>query len=329
MTKSIPFRAVTVALALASGITLLARTDRAAPGPMGDPTKVVLKTTPVAGPISLVEGANGFAGGNVAVSVGNDGMFIVDDELQPLAAKLRVALTALSKKPLRFVINTHWHADHTGGNASVGAAGAVIIAHDNVRKRLSVDQFMKFMGKEMTFPAAPPEALPVVTFGDDITLHLNGDEVHVFHVPPAHTDGDSIVHFKRTNVIHMGDTFGTTGYPLVDAQSGGTFEGFITAADKVLPLCDAATKIIPGHGSVVGVAELTAWRDMLVKIRDRVAQLAAAKKTLDQIKAAKPTAEFDAQRGQGMVQPDQLVEWVYNGLPPAPAHPAAAKKPRK
>jgi len=285
---------------------------------MGDPTKVTLKTTPVAGAISVIEGANGFAGGNVAVSVGNDGVFIVDDELQPLTTKLKAAVAALSKKPVRFVINTHCHPDHTGGNTVLGGGGAIIVAQDNVRKRLSVDQTTNFGGQTRVLPATPPEGLPIVTFGDDVTLHLNGDDVHVIHVPPAHTDGDSIVHFPTANVIHMGDTFSSMGYPFVDALSGGKFDGLIAAADRALPLCNDTTKIIPGHGPVATVAELKAWREMLIKIRDKVAALAAAHKSLDEIKAAKPTAEFDAKMANGFIKPDMVVEDVFVSLPAAP-----------
>jgi glyoxylase-like metal-dependent hydrolase (beta-lactamase superfamily II) len=292
----------------------------------GDPAKVTLKTSTVAGTVSMIEGENGFAGGNVAVSVGDDGVFLVDDEIAPMTPKLKAALAALSKKPVRFLINTHWHSDHTGGNPAMAASGAVIMAHDNVRKRLSVDQVLDFLGKKMEFKALPPAALPVVTFGDDVTLYLNGDEIHIFHVPPAHTDGDAIVHFKKANVIHMGDTFMTMSYPVVDIPNGGLYQGFITAADKVLSLCDDATKIIPGHGPMASRAELKAWRDMLATIGERVGKLAAAHKSLDEIKAAKPTAEFDAKWGQVMVKGDQVVELVYRSLPTPVEKPAAGKK---
>jgi cyclase len=313
--------------AIASALFLVSVAASAA-APMGDPAKVSLKTTPVAGGIFMVEGADGFAGGNVGVSVGDDFFFIIDDELQPMTPKLKVALAALSGKPVRFVINTHWHADHTGGNGGLAAAGAIVVAHDNVRKRLSVDQFMEFMGQKKTIPASPPAALPVVTFGDDLTLHLNGDEVHVFHVPPAHTDGDAIVHFKKANVVHAGDTF-VGSYPFVDIGSGGQFEGFITAADRLLAICDDNTKIIPGHGPIMGRADLQAWRDMLVQVRDRVGKLVAAKKTLEQIKAAKPIAEFDAKWGQGFIKADDLLDAVYKTRPPIAEKSTTGKRPKK
>jgi glyoxylase-like metal-dependent hydrolase (beta-lactamase superfamily II) len=311
-------------LILLSMVSLVLTGAGAARAQMGDPSKVTLKTTPVAGGVSVIEGANGFAGGNVGVSVGNDGIFIIDDELQPMTPKLKTALAALSKKPVRFVINTHWHADHTGGNGGLAAAGAIIVAHDNVRKRLSVDQFIEFAGQKMSFPASPPEALPVVTFSNDVTLHLNGDDIHVFHVPPAHTDGDAIVHFIKANVVHMGDTFMGSSFPVIDVASGGQLEGFITAANLVLGLCNDSTRIIPGHGAVGGPTELKAWRDMLVKVRDRLLPMAAAKKTLEQVKAAKPTAEFDATWGSSMISGDQFIEWAWKSLPPAPAKPAAS-----
>ncbi len=305
--KTVLRHAVPVALSLIAG---------SARAQMGDPTKVTLKTTPVEGGISMIEGANGFAGGNVAASVGDDGLFIIDDEIEPMTAKLKAALGALTKKPVRFVVNTHWHADHTGGNPAMAATGAVIVAQENVRKRLSVDNVIHMMGHEMTVKAQPAAALPVVTFTDDVTLHLNGDEVHVIHVPPAHTDGDSIVQFKKANVIHTGDTV-TAGYPIVDVDSGGQFEGFITAADRILALCDDHTKIIPGHGPIMTKADLVARRQMLIDVRDRIGKLIAAKKTVDEMKAAKPLADLDVKWGQGFVNADYVIEAVVKTHPPA------------
>jgi glyoxylase-like metal-dependent hydrolase (beta-lactamase superfamily II) len=294
----------------------------------GDLSKVTLKTTPVTASISMIEGVNGFAGGNVGVSVGDDGVFIIDDELQPMTPKLKAALAALSKKPVRFLVNTHWHSDHTGGNAGMAATGAVIVAQENVRKRLSVDQFREFMGKKMTFPALPPAALPVVTFTEDITLYLNGDEVHVVHVPPAHTDGDAFVHFKKANVIHAGDVV-TGHYPVVDVESGGRFEGMIVATDKILALADDGTKIIPGHGALMIKADVLAWRQMLVDARDRITKLVAAKKTADEIKAAKPLADLDAKWGGGMISADMVIDAVIKTMPSPPAAPDKAHGKRR
>ncbi len=300
-------------MALAACLSLAALSARAQ---FGDPLKVNVKVTPVAGGVSMIEGANGFAGGNVSVSVGDDGLFVIDDELAPLTPKLKAALASLSKKPVRFLVNTHWHADHTGGNPAMAAAGAVIVAQENVRKRLSVDQVREFMGNKVTTAALPPAALPVVTFTEDVTLHFNGDEVHVIHVPPAHTDGDSIVQFKKANVIATGDVV-VGYYPLIDADSGGTFEGFIAAAEKILTLADDNTKIVPGHGPLMTKADVAAYHDMLLQVRDRVGKLIAAKKTVDEAKAAKPLADLEPKWGQGFIHADTMIETVYRS-PPAP-----------
>lgn len=178
------------------------------------------------------------AGGNLGVSVGDDGVFIVDDQFAPLTPKIKAALAKLSKRPVRFVLNTHWHFDHTGGNENFGKAGAVIVAHDNVRKRMSSEQLIEFLG--MPIKPSPRQALPVITFPTDVRFHLNGDEVHVFHVAAGHTDGDAIVHFRQSNVIHLGDIFFNKLYPFIDTSSGGTVDGTIAAVDKVLAEFDEA-----------------------------------------------------------------------------------------
>lgn len=277
-----------------------------------EPSKVRLAVTQVGGGISMIEGVDGFAGGNVGVSVGPDGVFIVDDELAEMSPKLVDALKKLSKQPVRFVINTHWHGDHSGGNAALASAGAVILAHDNVRQRLSAAELEKEAKKQPG--ARPGAALPVVTFAQDVTLHLNGDTIRVFHVPPAHTDGDVVVHFTKANVVHTGDLFLSRGYPFVDLGSGGNFEGFITAADRILAVCDDRTRIIPGHGSVVGRAEVKRWRDTLDQIRQRVRRLIAEGKTLEQAIAAKPTRDLDAAMGANFITPDRVVEAAYKSL---------------
>lgn len=279
-----------------------------------DPAKIKLEVTRVNGSVSMITGVGGFAGGNVGVSVGADGVFIIDDELKPMTPKLKAAVTTLSKQPPRFLINTHWHGDHAGGNEGMAEAGAIVVAHDNVRERMGVDHVVEFQGQKEKIPASPVKALPILTFSQEVTFHLNGDDVHVFHVAHAHTDGDAIIHFRKANVIHMGDTFVTIGYPFIDLNSGGHIDGFIKAADQVLSLCDATTKLIPGHGPLGDRNKLQKWRDMLSKVRDRVAAAIAKKQTLAQIKAAKPSAEFDAEWGNAFIKPDMLIETVYQSL---------------
>lgn len=313
MRTAVPLRLLALVVALAG--PALAQNDGSA--------QVELAVRPVAGSVSMIEGVGGFAGGNVGVSVGGDGVFIVDDELEQMSPKLVAALAQLSKQPVRFVLNTHWHGDHSGGNATFGQAGAVIFAHDNVRQRLSAAQLEQ---KAKETPATRPGAgLPVVTFAQDVTLHLNGDTVHVFHVPPAHTDGDVVVHFTKANVIHTGDLFLSRGYPFVDLGSGGNFEGFIDAADAVLAASNASTRIIPGHGAVVGRAEVATWRGVLDTIRQRVRKLIAEGKTLEQAVAAKPTADLDAKVGGNFITPDRIVEAAYKSMTAtrAPSPPAA------
>jgi len=285
-------------------VGLVARAHAQAP----DFAKVKITTVKVADGVYMLQGA----GGNIGVSVGEDGVLVIDDQFAELTPRILAAIKAISKQPIRFVLNTHWHGDHVGGNQNMAKAGAVIVAHENVRKRMSVGQFMELMQHQV--PPAPPKALPVVTFASDVTFHFNGDEIRVIHVEPAHTDGDSIIHFKKANVIHTGDCYMTIGYPFVDIGSGGSFLGILAAGDKILGLADAKTKIIPGHGNLSDRAEYAAWRDTLVTIRDRVQKLLAQKKTLAEVQAAKPSAEFDAKLGVVFIKPDQIVEYVYKAL---------------
>jgi glyoxylase-like metal-dependent hydrolase (beta-lactamase superfamily II) len=251
-------------------------------------------------------------GGNIGVSVGPDGVFLIDDQYAPLTDKIRAAVKTLSDGPIRFVLNTHWHGDHTGGNENFGKSDVVIVAHENVRKRMSVEQFIEAFGSKV--PASPKAALPVVTFADAVTFHLNGDDIRSFHVAPAHTDGDTLVHFGKANVVHMGDCFFNGMYPFIDLSSGGSFEGMIAAADTVLGRVDTATKIIPGHGPLADKAALQSYRDMLVGVRDRVRPLVKAGKTLEEVKAAQPTKAFDEKWGQGFMKPDVWLGIVYKSL---------------
>ena len=269
--------------------------------------KVQVRTEKVTDGVHVLMGA----GGNIGVSSGPDGVFLIDDEWAPLTAKVKAAVAALSDRPIRFILNTHWHPDHTGGNENLGE-GALIVAHDNVRRRMSTEQFIALMG--MKVPPAPARALPVVTFAQAVTLHLNGDEIHAFHVAPAHTDGDAVVHFRKARVVHMGDLFFKGMYPFVDLSSGGSFEGLIGAADRVLAAVDDQARIIPGHGPVASRADLAAYRQMLATVRDRVKPLARAGRTAAQIAEAKTLADLDAQWGKGFMKPDVFLGIVVQSL---------------
>ncbi|MGE5716360.1 MAG: MBL fold metallo-hydrolase [Acidobacteriota bacterium] len=273
-----------------------------------DFSKVEIKTEKLAEGVWMLTGA----GGNIGVSAGADGVFLVDDQYAPLTAKIKAALATISDKPVRFVLNTHWHGDHVGGNENLGKAGVVVVAHDNVRKRMSSEQFIKVFNSKV--PPSPAAALPLVTFADSISFHVNGDDVEAFHVPPAHTDGDSFVYFRKANVLHMGDTFFNGLYPFIDLSAGGSIAGMIGACDRGLSTGDASTKVIPGHGPAGSKADLKAFRDMLVASRDAVARLVKAGKTLDDVKAAKPTAALDEKWGKGFLKSDGWVSIVYADL---------------
>jgi cyclase len=247
------------------------------------------------------------AGGNIGLSTGPDGTFIIDDQFAPLTAKIVAAIRTVTDKPVKFVFNTHWHGDHTGGNENFGNAGALIVAHDNVRKRMSTEQFLAAMNQRV--PAAPRAALPVVTFADGVTFHINGDSIAVLHVSPAHTDGDAIVHFLKANVIHMGDVFNNTGLPFIDRSSGGVSAGIVSAADRVLAMTNAQTKIVPGHGQVTDRTRLRAWRDAVSTVRERVAREASTGKSIEQVLALKLSAEYAAEWPGGH---DRFIRAVFD-----------------
>jgi len=273
-----------------------------------DFSKTEVKVVPVAGGVSMLVGE----GGNIGVTTGKDGIFIIDDQFEPLLPKIRAALKTLGDGPVRFVVNTHFHGDHTGSNAKLREAGAVIIAQENVRKRLGMPRLDRETGK--TIPPKPAEAWPLVTYANGVNLYLNGDELEVTHVARAHTDGDSIIRFKKANVVHMGDTFFNGGYPFIDVDSGGSIDGMIAAVDQLLATTDDKTKIIPGHGPLGNKADLQTYRNMLATTRDRVKALIAQGKTLDQIVSAKPTAQWDAKWAKEFMAPDVFVSFVHRSL---------------
>ena len=269
---------------------------------------VTVRVVPITQGVAMLVGA----GGNLAVAWGTDATFVVDDQYAPLTEKIKAAIATLTPSPARFVLNTHWHGDHTGGNENMGKAGALIVAHDNVRVRMSSEQLNKIFNRST--PASPKGALPVVTFTEAVTFHLNGDEIQAFHVAPAHTDGDAVVWFKRANVVHMGDLYFNGRYPFIDVDSGGDIEGVIGAANRVIAVIDDNTRVIPGHGTLSNKAELTRYRDMLVVARDRVKQLIAEGKNLEQITAARPLAEYDSTWGTGFINPQVFLRLLYTSL---------------
>jgi cyclase len=266
---------------------------------------VQVRTTPLGKGVYMLTGA----GGNMGLSAGEDAVFLIDDEFAPLTPKIRAAIAALTPKPVRFVLNTHWHFDHTGGNKDHGEAGALIVAHDNARKRLSTTQFMEAFNQ--SYPPLPKAGLPVVTFNDTITFWLNGDTITAFHVAPAHTDGDAIVYFHAANVVHTGDVFVSAAFPFLDLSSGGSIHGFISGTERVLRVIDANTKIIPGHGPLVDKARLQAYHDMLVVVRDRLQKEIAAGHSLDQVIASKITADYDAAWPSGR---DRFLRFAYREM---------------
>ena len=269
-----------------------------------DYSNVEIKTIPLAPHTYMMMGA----GGNLGLSVGEDATFLIDDQFAPLTPKIRAAIAAVTDKPVKFVLNTHWHFDHTGGNENLGGSGAVIVAHENVRRRMSTEQFIEFM--KMPVPASPHAALPVITFAEGLTFHLNGEEMRVMHVPRAHTDGDAIVHFVKSDVIHMGDVFFNGMYPFIDTSSGGTIDGMVHGCDMALAIAGDSTKVIPGHGPLGTKADLQAYRDMLATISQRVKKLLAEGRKPDEIAKAGVSAEFDAKYGKGFIEPGKFAEMV-------------------
>ena len=251
-------------------------------------------------------------GGNVVVLNGPDGKFVVDTFLLPAWPKLKERLDGISNAPLKFVIDTHWHFDHTDNNALLHAAGATVLAHENTKKRMSEPHDLPVFG--LHFDPSPAEALPQQTFATSHKLEANGETLALQHLAPAHTDTDIYVHFQKANVIHMGDTFFNGMYPYIDSSTGGKIGGMIAAADKVLPLAGNYTKIVPGHGPVGNKADLAKFRDMLVTARDRVQKLKSAGKSAQEAVAEEPLADLDAAWGKGMLNSDLFVQVVYRAL---------------
>ena len=271
-----------------------------------DWSKVEVKATKVAGNVYMLQGA----GGNIGVSVGDDGILIVDDQYAPLADKIRAALKGIGDKKLRFILNTHWHGDHTGGNEVFGPE-APIIAHDNVRKRLSTEQ--KSTVFNSTTPPSPKAALPIITFNESLTVHFNGEEIRAIHFPHGHTDGDSVIFFTASNVVHLGDDFFASRFPFVDLDSGGSVEGLIKNIGEIIGKIPTGAKLIPGHGPISTIDDLKTYHGMLQQTTEIVRQKIAAGKTLDQVKSEGLPAEW-ASWGTGFIKTDRWVETIYRSL---------------
>lgn len=263
-----------------------------------DFSTVEIKTHRVAGNVYYLEGQ----GGNVGVLVGDDGVLMIDDQFAPLSEKLLAAIRALSNESIRLLVNTHVHGDHTGGNENFGKMGIDIVAHDNVRVRLA-------RGVNNA-PPSPAAALPIVTYGDKMSVHLNGETITIGKLPPAHTDGDSYIHFANADVIHAGDVFRTVGYPGVDFNNGGSVQGTIAALQALVDMAGPNTKILPGHGVVSTREDVAAFRDLTIELQKRFTDLIRQGMTLEQVVAAKPTADFDAKYGS----PERLIPAFYNAV---------------
>jgi cyclase len=264
---------------------------------------VTIKTTKVAGSVYMLEGS----GGNIGVLIGNDGVILVDDQFAPLSEKIKKAIAAISDKPIKFIVNTHFHGDHSDGNKVFGSEGSIIVAHENARKRLSADHFFTSFKQEQK--AMSYEGLPKITFAESLTFNMNGETVQVIHIKNAHTDGDAAIYFKESNVLHTGDAFVRYGLPFIDNDGGGTIDGMINGAEQMLKMINEETKIIPGHGQISSKKDLQDYKNLLQTIRNRIADGIKAGKTVDQIISSDPTKEFKT--GYDKIF---FVQAVYNSL---------------
>src|SRR5437588_4027323 len=300
-----------LAMILAAAVAAMAL-GRTASAQQQDFSKVEIKVSRVSGSIYMLEGA----GGNIAASVGEDGIVIVDDQFAPLAEKIKRALKdiGVTDKPVRFVINTHYHGDHTGGNEPFNNAGSTIIAHDNVRKRLETGGTAgNGASIKMENKPAAKAALPIITFQHEVTVHLNGEDIRAMHFPSGHTDGDSIIFFPKNNVVHMGDDFVRYGFPFIDVASGGSVQGIIDATEKTSMQLPADVKVIPGHGARANLDDVRAFTKMLKETSGVVQKALDGHKTLDQMKQEKILAPWEKFSGQ-FVNADAFIETLYNSL---------------
>lgn len=270
--------------------------------------EVIIDRIAVAGQVHMLTGR----GGNVGLSVGKDGVFMVDDQFAPLSGSLSDAIGEITASPIKFLLNTHWHGDHVGGNQNFSQQGAIIVAHKNVRKRMSSEQFIELFKRKVK--PSPDAALPVITFSTDVSFHFNGETVEVIHMPHAHTDGDSIVWFKGSNVIHMGDIFFAGNFPFIDISSGGSIDGLIDSVNWVLENADRNTRIIPGHGPLSTMEDLLAYRNMLVESRSLVKSAIKGRGDLATIKSEKVLKHLSGRWGNGFIKEDAFVATIFDSI---------------
>ena len=290
--------------ALALSVLLFTESTNAAQ----DFSKVKVETIPLTDKIYMLKGS----GGNIGLFAGKDGVFMIDDQFAPLTPKILAAIKKITPDPVRLLLNTHWHFDHSGGNENMGKAGATIISHDNVRKLMSAPQELKAFG--MKVPAAPKGALPIMTFSNDTTIHLDGETILIRHLPNAHTNGDSFVQFKKANVIHTGDTFFNGFYPFIDTEHGGSIAGMIKAANTILSIAGNKTKIIPGHGPLADKAKLIAFRDMLKGVEKLSIAARAKKQPYDELALSTPVKKIEVKWGKGFLNTKTFLKIVYSGM---------------
>ncbi|RCS28448.1 MBL fold metallo-hydrolase [Polaribacter sp. WD7] len=267
--------------------------------------EINIESTKLSDQIYMLKGR----GGNIGLFIGKDAVFMIDDQFAPLTPKILETIKNITTKPVSYLVNTHWHGDHTGGNENMQKEGALILAHKNVRKRMSVDQVIR--GK--TRKASPKEALPIITFTEDMMMHLNNDDILISHIHNAHTDGDALVYFTNNNVLHTGDAYFQGKFPYIDLNSGGSIEGYIQGVKKMIVLTDDNTKVLPGHGNVSNRAELIAYKNMLVTLKNRVQQKIDNGKTAEEIKKdIEITKEY---RGySGWITEERIIETIYKSL---------------
>ena len=273
-----------------------------------DMSKVEIKAEKINESLYMLQGS----GGNIMISMGEDGVLMIDDQFAPLSEKIMAKVKELSGGEVGFLINTHWHGDHTGGNENFGKAGATIIAHENVRKRMQRGLTKIESGRNL--PPAPAVALPVITFTDDMKVHFNGDDLHLFHFHSGHTDGDGIVYFSEQNVIHMGDTFFKDRYPFIDLKSGGSVNGLLKTLDQVLFMVNDDTVIVPGHGALANKADLMRYKDVITELSEKVTAMKKDGKTEEEIVAAGISAKYDDTWGTGFINPAKFVSFLYHGI---------------